>query len=70
MSDRRYHIKQSDDDEFYLEEYSEPTIGFVLPLTAEPAEPTRCEDHRKYQAKRKPRTACEACWRMFIARNP
>lgn len=31
---------------------------------------TQCPDHKRYQAKRKPRTNCEACWRIWIALNP
>lgn len=30
----------------------------------------QCPDHRRYQGKRKPRTACEGCWRIWIALNP
>lgn len=30
----------------------------------------RCKKHPKYQAKRRPRTACEACWRRWISLNP
>lgn len=26
-----------------------------------------CKIHRRYQAKRKPRVACEQCWRMWFS---
>jgi len=29
-----------------------------------------CSKHRRYQAKRKPRVPCEACWRMYITKHP
>lgn len=29
-----------------------------------------CKKHRRYLAKRAPRTACEACWRFYVERNP
>lgn len=29
-----------------------------------------CPDHRRYQAKRKPRVACEGCWRRYIHIKP
>jgi len=54
-----------DDDDYPS---PEPMIGFVIPQSI--PEPLSCQDHKKYQAKRKPRTVCEACWRMFIDRNP
>lgn len=31
---------------------------------------SQCPDHKRYQAKRKPRSACEGCWRIWIALNP
>lgn len=30
----------------------------------------QCPDHKRYQAKRKPRSNCEGCWRIWIALNP
>ena len=27
---------------------------------------TKCKVHPRYQALRKPRASCEACWRMWI----
>lgn len=58
-----------DDDDYPS---PEPMIGFVIPQSTaeEPEEPLSCTVHKKYQAKRKPRTVCEACWRMFIASHP
>lgn len=32
--------------------------------------PLKCKDHPRYQAKRKPRVACEMCWRMWIEKSP
>jgi len=32
--------------------------------------PPKCKKHRQYKAMRRPRTACEACWRQWIAKNP
>ncbi len=29
-----------------------------------------CKKHRSYQAKRKPSTACETCWRYYVKKNP
>ncbi len=29
-----------------------------------------CKTHRRYTIKRPPRTACEACWRLYIEVNP
>lgn len=29
----------------------------------------KCNKHRKYQAKRKPRVCCEACWFLFFKRK-
>lgn len=26
----------------------------------------RCQSHKKYQGKAKPRSCCEQCWRIFI----
>lgn len=25
-----------------------------------------CLDHKRYKAKRKPRSSCEACWRIWL----
>ncbi len=30
----------------------------------------KCSVHRRYQAKRRPRVNCEACWRMYVANHP
>ena len=30
----------------------------------------KCAEHRRYQAKRKPRVACEGCWRLYLRVNP
>lgn len=30
----------------------------------------KCSEHRRYQAKRKPRAACEGCWRLWLRINP
>lgn len=29
-----------------------------------------CKDHKRYQAKRKPRASCEVCWRRYVHLNP
>lgn len=29
-----------------------------------------CKKHRRYMGLRRPRTACEGCWRRWIALNP
>ena len=29
-----------------------------------------CKRHRRYKGLRRPRTACEDCWRRWIALNP
>lgn len=29
-----------------------------------------CPDHKRYQAIRRPRVNCEACWRLWIFRHP
>lgn len=29
-----------------------------------------CPTHRRYRVKRRPATACEHCWRMWIGVNP
>ena len=29
-----------------------------------------CQKHRRYRAVRKPRTACEGCWRLYILTHP
>ncbi len=36
-----------------------------------PAVPLRagCKSHRRYQAKRKPRTLCEACWAKWTLKH-
>lgn len=26
----------------------------------------QCKKHPRYDAERKPRTACEGCWRMYL----
>ena len=26
----------------------------------------KCEEHPKYTGQRKPRTTCEACWKMYL----
>jgi hypothetical protein len=31
---------------------------------------TKCAEHKRYQAKRRPRVPCEACWRMYVAAHP
>lgn len=30
----------------------------------------KCKKHPKYGAIRRPRTACEVCWRMYIEGHP
>lgn len=38
--------------------------------TAEPPTPKRkCALHPRYQVKRKPRAACEDCWRLWLGRD-
>jgi hypothetical protein len=29
-----------------------------------------CEKHKNYKAMRKPRVSCDACWGMFLEKNP
>lgn len=29
-----------------------------------------CNEHKRYQAKRKPTGNCEACWRYYVKVNP
>lgn len=29
----------------------------------------RCEVHKRYQVKRKPRVLCEACWTLWTLKN-
>lgn len=49
-------------------------VGKVKPFDegdlARLAEDLKCKTHPRYQAKRKPRVACEACWRKYITLNP
>lgn len=37
---------------------------------AEKLKNAKCAEHPRYQAKRKPRLPCEACWRYFVRLNP
>jgi hypothetical protein len=42
----------------------------VAKTPAVPLAAPQCPEHPRYQAKRKPRLPCEACWRKFIYLNP
>ncbi len=39
-------------------------------LRSELSDQYRCKTHPRYQAKGKPRSTCEGCWRLWIALNP
>lgn len=29
-----------------------------------------CKSHPRYEAKRKPRSTCEDCWKLYFLKNP
>ena len=39
-------------------------------LFKRPQDPKKCKKHRQYKAIRRPRTACEACWRRWVYLHP
>jgi hypothetical protein len=41
--------------------HTEDWTGYVL---------CPCQKHKRYQAKRPPRSTCEACWRFYVKVNP
>lgn len=58
------------DTVFVSSETDPKPVSHRLSTFASQTKPAYCKTHPSYRALKRPRSACESCWRAWIKRNP